>query len=625
MIKIKHYSLNTKVAISFIIFGLFLLAILFILIVPKMQKEKVENTTNKIEQMIALTNQQLKLAVKFLIKHGDDKRSEIKSLIKYEVDKIKYIIDQDSSLDNISKTILKSSKSLDCNVYIVDDKKNVLSKTNFDKNIEDLKNTLSYNTWQSISSEKEYSVCPSHVKRVLYAQKIDKLDKSLILSCDPEIFHKEEDFESKIKKDIQQSFTLSNDVHKGKTYLMWIDVHNAHNTSTLLYNTSDKYDNLKYCISKISDVIIPRTGLLSGKQLLDAADKEPIKHMLDSDLNKGNFIYPALTWVRSINNDKKRKLLFITTVYEKDFDDKIDSSFWKILPASLIALLFAITLGFLLFRKLFKSIFILSTIAKEVNNGNMSLRSNIKGSDDIGTLGIAFDNMLDSIQTNFKLLDDKVEDKTKELRSSLEEKDVLLKEIHHRVKNNLAMTINLLKLQKSKIDDEKTKSVLVDVQERIFTMELLHRKLYESKDLSSISFKKYIYELLEDLDKTYKGSKNIEINKNIDDINISIEYALPCGLIITECVTNAYKYAFINDGGILHISFQVINNDCTLIISDNGVGLPESVDVNKTKTLGLRLISTIVKGQLQGDLNYIYENGAKFYITFKLVNINNSY
>lgn len=625
MIKPKNYTLNTKVALSFIILGLFLLAILFVLIVPKMQKEKVDHTTNQIEHMITLTKLQLKLAVKFLIKHGIDRRNEIESQIKFELNKAKYVISQNSDLESINKAILDSSKNLNCNIYVENEKKVVLFKTNYDEDIEKLKNDLAYNSWHRVLLQKEYSVCPMHSKRILYKELITNTNKSLIVSCNPRTFEKKEDFESKIKQDIQKSFELTKDIHHGKTYLMWIDIENTKNSKEPLYNQNDDFNNKKYCVSKISDISFPKTGLLTAKQILDASDKEPIRHLLDSKTDVGNYKYPALTWVKSLNDDKKRKLLFITTIYEEDFDNKIDSSFWKILPASLIALLFAITLGFLLFRKLFKSIFILSTIAKEVNNGNMSLRSNIKGKDDIGALGIAFDNMLDSIQTNFKLLDNKVEDKTKELRNSLEEKDVLLKEIHHRVKNNLAMTINLIKLQKSKIDDEKTKSVLIDVQERIFTMELLHRKLYESKDLSSISLKKYISELVEDLDKTYKNNKKIQINSNIDDLNISIEYALPCGLIITECVTNAYKYAFENDTGILNISFKMRNNTCTLIISDNGIGLPKNIDVNKTKTLGLRLISTIVKGQLLGKLDYIYEDGAKFNIIFELDNTNNSY
>lgn len=619
MIKNKITSLGTKIVISFVILAIFLLAILFILIVPKMQKEQVDYTTSQIEHMISLTNQQLKLAVKFLIKHSNDQRKEIESNIYYEVDKIQYNIANIQSLERINKIVIKASKNLACKIHILDENKKAIFKTNEDKNIEALKHSLKDKTWHRVLLNKEEMVCPSYAKRILYLEKINKTKNSLVLSCNPKVFHKEEDFEAKVKLDIQKSFSLSNDIHKGKTYLMWIDVKNAKKNIDPLYNKKDNYYNDKYCISKISDVTYPRTGLLTGKDILNAADKAPIKHFLDSDLNKGKFIYPALTWVRSVNNDKKKRLLYITTVYEKDFDNKIDSSFWKILPASLFALFLAIVFGFLLFRKLFKGIFSLALIAKEVNKGNMSLRSNIKGNDDIASLSKAFDNMLDSIQVNFKELDNKVEEKTKELRFSLEEKDVLLKEIHHRVKNNLAMTINLIKLQNAKLSDSKTKTVLKDIQERIFTMELLHRKLYESKDLNSIPIKKYIQELVLDLNSSYEDSKNIVIKTKIDDISLNIDYALPCGLIITELVTNSFKYAFVNGiDGSINIDFSIKNNNCILSVYDNGIGLEKDIDITKCKSLGIRLVTSIIKGQLSGDIEYKYKTGAYFLISFKI-------
>lgn len=288
------------------------------------------------------------------------------------------------------------------------------------------------------------------------------------------------------------------------------------------------------------------------------------------------------------------------------------------MPAAFLAFFVAVILGFFVFKRLFKSINVLTTTASEVNKGNITLRSKISGIDDIAILGSTFDKMLDSIEENINNLDKKVEEKTKELSGSLEEKEVLLKEIHHRVKNNLAMTINLIKLQKSKIEDEKTKDILVDIQERIFTMELLHRKLYESKDLNSIPFKKYVEELCSDLNKTYSNSRDIKITCDIEDININIEYALPCGIIITESLTNAYKYAFEGNTGEISISFKKNKNNCNLIIKDNGKGLPKDIDINKTKSLGLRLVSSITKGQLHGNFEYKYEKGSSFTISFSI-------
>ncbi len=609
----KIDSLNNKVILAFIILGLFLLSVLFILIVPKMQKEQKSYAINQIDSMISLTNQQLKFAVKTLINHIKIRQEKLDSILKYELSKVQYKLQE----NNISAKSL-SSDTYQCNIYILDQNNNTILKTTKETLDQNIINQLIYNELIEIKNNNE-SVCPNGIKQLLYASKIKDTNNSVVVSYDLQNFNKKSVyFESKIKADMQKSFSLTKDIHKGKIYLMWIDVENAQNNTQALYQSSDQYFNKKYCISQMSNVKYPQTGLLTAKEILDAADKKPIMHFLDSAQNKGQFIYPALTWVRSVNDNPKRKLLFITSVYLKDIDNKLDSSFWKILPASLIALLFAIFFGYFLLRKLFKSITILTTTAKMVNEGNMTYRSGITEKDDIGILANTFDNMLDSIEKNINELDNQVEIKTKELRSSLEDRDTLLKEIHHRVKNNLAMTISLIKLQKSKLKDEETTSVLTDIQERVYTMELLHRKLYESKNLSSIDFKKYVIDLVDDLYITYGQDKNIKISIDIIDIFMNIEYALPCGLIINECVTNSFKYAFLENKGSLYISLKKEQDFYILKICDDGIGIPSEVDTYRSKTLGLRLINSIAKGQLLGELSYSNKELSMFEIRFNI-------
>jgi two-component sensor histidine kinase len=261
---------------------------------------------------------------------------------------------------------------------------------------------------------------------------------------------------------------------------------------------------------------------------------------------------------------------------------------------------------------------ILTNTAKEVNEGNLNIRSDIKGKDDIGLLGTTFDNMLDTIEKDINVLDKKVEERTSQLQSSLDEKEILLREIHHRVKNNLAMTIELIKIQKIKIKDSTTKVALGDIQERIHVMELLHRKLYESKNLSSINITKYINELVSDISQSYVESRNIKIDIKIDESYfMDIEHALPCGLIINECLTNSIKHAFIDNTGKIEISLVKVDQCFILKIEDNGVGIDKSINIKTSKTLGLRLISSIVRGQLLGTIDYETKNGASFTIKFK--------
>lgn len=586
----KTYSLNTKITLSFMVLGFFLLSILFVQIIPNMKKEQQESKKNQIEHMITVTNEQLKLAVELLIHSRESRLNKIET----EINQIIY----DNNFDTYEK----------CEFYSKEKASKLLNKNELH---------LLKNDHLSFYTGEEEHMCPKSTKTILYSKILDN-GKEIIAKCNPSFFkNKHSNLEEDIKNNLQKSFELTEKDHKGKINLIWINTESENYAKSPLYEKEDKTYNMKYCLSKMSSSSIPQTGKLTAREIVEASDSAPIYHFINTKENLNKFDKPAYTWVKTLSNISGKRLFFLTTIYEEDFNRELNSPLLKVLPATILSFLIVIALGFFLFKKLFKSINVLTTTAKKVNDGNIHLRSNIKGTDDISILAKTFDSMLDSIEKNINQLDKKVEIKTKELRTSLEEKEILLKEIHHRVKNNLAMTINLIKLQKSKIDDEKTNNSLTDIQERIFTMELLHRKLYESKDLNFISFNKYVLELLDDLNSTYGKNKKIKINSDIDDINMNIEYALPCGLIITECITNAYKYAFANDRGNINVSFKIIENKCILTMSDDGIGLPENININKTKSLGLKLVSTIVKGQLFGKFSHKNKNGSLFKVVFE--------
>ena len=298
-------------------------------------------------------------------------------------------------------------------------------------------------------------------------------------------------------------------------------------------------------------------------------------------------------------------------------NNKLESFF---LLETAIALGISFILIFFLFRRVLKNIDTLTKTAIQANLGVKNIRSHVKGDDDIGILGKSFDSMLDFFENSIKTLDEKVEEKTKEISKSLEEKEILLKEIYHRVKNNLALTISLLELQEEEIQDKKTKKVLIDIQERIYTMELLHRKLYQSPNLNKISLKNYVIDLIETISKTYDKQKKVNIFFEIENIELDIETAMPYGLILNELVTNAFKYAFKNqDNPKLEIIISKQKDEkILLIVKDSGKGLKEEFSKMCNETLGLRLINMIVKHQLMGNISYEYENGAKFIILGKI-------
>lgn len=203
------------------------------------------------------------------------------------------------------------------------------------------------------------------------------------------------------------------------------------------------------------------------------------------------------------------------------------------------------------------------------------------------------------------------------LKKSLMEKELLLREIHHRVKNNMQIMSSLINMETQYIKDEKTLSTLKDSQNRIRSMSMVHEKLYQSQDLTRINVKDYIHSFLNDLFYSYNiPSSLIQLIVDVDDVNLNIETAMPCGLILCELVTNSLKYAF-PDGrkGQVKVSFKLNDDRIHMTISDNGIGLPDR-DYLKRDTLGLQLVKSLT-GQLDGKLELDLLEGTEFRIIFK--------
>jgi PAS domain S-box-containing protein len=205
-----------------------------------------------------------------------------------------------------------------------------------------------------------------------------------------------------------------------------------------------------------------------------------------------------------------------------------------------------------------------------------------------------------------------------QIHASLEEKEVLLKEIHHRVKNNLQVISSLLKLQAGYIKDDRILEVFKESQNRIRAMALIHEKLYQSEDLAKSNFAEYIRSLATDLFRSYSvNSRMVKLNLKVEDVRLSIDTAIPCGLIINELISNSLKYAFsAGQTGEINIHFFSETEDCyTLIVQDNGSGFPIDLDFRNTKSLGLQLVCSLTK-QLHGTIDLERDRGVAFKITF---------
>ncbi len=218
------------------------------------------------------------------------------------------------------------------------------------------------------------------------------------------------------------------------------------------------------------------------------------------------------------------------------------------------------------------------------------------------------------------VLEDITELKNREntLNKSLEEKEMLLKEIHHRVKNNLMIISSLLNLQSSYIKDKASQDIFKESQNRARSMALIHERLYQSTDLKRIDFGDYITSLANELFHTYVADPNlIKLKIYVDDIFLDINTSIPLGLIVNELITNSLKHAF-PDGkmGEINIEFHKKDTHYEFTVKDNGIGFPEDIDYQNTDSLGLQMVTSLTD-QIDGEITLDGNNGTKFKITFK--------
>ncbi|MEN6552661.1 MAG: histidine kinase dimerization/phosphoacceptor domain -containing protein [Methanobacterium sp.] len=220
------------------------------------------------------------------------------------------------------------------------------------------------------------------------------------------------------------------------------------------------------------------------------------------------------------------------------------------------------------------------------------------------------------------------------LKKSLEEKEILLKEIHHRVKNNLQIISSLLNLQSRYINDEEMLDIYKESQNRVKSMAIIHEKLYQSEDLARIDFGDYVKSLVLDLFHSY-GVDNIEPDINIRDVLLDINTAIPCGLIVNELVTNSIKHGFlasrtrVNSQSFdkrdkIAVNITKENEIYTMSVYDNGMGFPDNLDFRHTDSLGMQLVISLTS-QLRGTVELERNNGTLFRIVFKEVEYNNKF
>jgi len=235
--------------------------------------------------------------------------------------------------------------------------------------------------------------------------------------------------------------------------------------------------------------------------------------------------------------------------------------------------------------------------------------------DMIGTVGCA------RIVTKEKQLEKERKQAEDQLKASLKEKEVLLLEIHHRVKNSLQVVSSLLNMQARATSNKDTIEILSESRDRINTMALIHSQLYESQNLSAINMNGFMDKLLRQLFQSYPVSDTkITQVVHVADYPLPISIAVPVGLIVNELLANVFKHAFVNrKEGVIEISFIVSGKGVvSLTVSDDGVGLPEGFEINASKTLGLRVVKILAEEQLDGHLTVVSDKGTTFKVEFEM-------
>lgn len=251
---------------------------------------------------------------------------------------------------------------------------------------------------------------------------------------------------------------------------------------------------------------------------------------------------------------------------------------------------------------LYRLAFLSSNVSAIGATGDHSMRISISGKDELSKLADEINGMLEQLE---------IADKSKS-------KELLLKEIYHRVKNNLQIVISLLNLQSQKTKDKNVIDIFKDSQNRIKSMALIHEKLYKSKDFTGINMNEYIHDLTINLFHTYGiNPDNIKLIIDIDNISLGLDIANPIGLIVTELVSNALKHAFPpGNKGELFISLHSDGKGTfILLVRDNGIGFPKDIDFMKTETLGMQLVTNLV-GQINGIIELETSTGTEFKISF---------
>ena len=331
----------------------------------------------------------------------------------------------------------------------------------------------------------------------------------------------------------------------------------------------------------------------------------------DTPKDSGNYTYKKISW---IEYEPNFSWYICSSEYINEAHADSDNLKRFMIYSILVMVFLIISIGLYFIKQIFQPILTLAHNAQEVIDGNLKARYKKKiNNDEIGLLAKQYNTMLNKIKIQMDTLDTKVQEKTEELTVALKEKEILLREINHRLKNNLNVISSIIGLQIFQTHNIKIEDFIHTIQQRIKAMAIGHEMLSQSSNLSSLNAKEYITKLVNSLMDAYiQNPSSCDCRFDIDPIELELDKLLICGLIINELVTNAIKYALKNPDNYLLISLKQKNKILELVVKDNGKGFtPE-----ERNGIGLELVEILVK-QINGNININTEKGTIIKIIFQ--------
>ncbi|WP_028974813.1 histidine kinase dimerization/phosphoacceptor domain -containing protein [Spirochaeta cellobiosiphila] len=331
----------------------------------------------------------------------------------------------------------------------------------------------------------------------------------------------------------------------------------------------------------------------------------------------------------SMNNQLvfEREMEYLSVFAQNKASEYLNSSHVKSDKSITLAYILtfaALVIGFLIILNLITSIRnplgVLIHAVEDIEKGLFDQQVFLgEGSKEFVLLADGFNKMVKKIKSSYKGLEDQVQQRTLELENTLSERDNLFRELYHRTKNNLQVISSILSLKADETDKKEIKTVIWDLEKKVQSMALVHQMLYRSDDLSHIYLDKYIAELLALIIGSFDRSDlNISLNTKLEHIPLVLDYAVPCGLIMNELITNSIKYAFPNltEGEIFVSAKYNGNGYITIEYQDNGVGLPSDFSLEESQSLGFLLIKTIAENQMNGTVLFDGSKGMYCKVEF---------